>query len=363
MIVSKRDRDVSLDVIRALAVVSVLAVHFFLNCQFYDTVWTGKAMAPALVLRTQLMVCVPLFLLLSGYLQKEKQWSWGYYKGLLKLLLTYVLASVVCCVFRAVCDGGPWAVKEWLRGMLSFSAAPYGWYIELYMGLFCMIPFLNLLWNALPSRRVKWVLLLTLCFFTMCPSLNVISVHFGWQTVPNRWAPLYPVTYYFIGCFLQESRFHRHWQWFLPLNILSALCGGLLHAYQARGEVVGYMLLTHWNGVFPFVCAVSIFIILQGSRRLERIPGPVRKGITQVSKLSLPIFLLSWVPDQLVYTRLCQAIPDFAHRLPWIVVTVPVVLVLSVFLAKLVLWVQRGIEALCAWVLGRLRTRFCSHSL
>lgn len=336
------NRNFPPDFVRAAAVVSVLAVHVFLNTGFYETPCVGTAMTLLALVRTQLMVCVPLFLLLTGYLQGRKTWSPSYYKGLGKILGTYLLASVFCCLFRAVWLDGPWNPIEWLRGILNFSAAPYAWYIEMYIGLFLLVPFLNAAWNGLPGEKAKLALVGTMVFLSVAPTVNVVSQYFGWQAVPSFWESCYPLAYYYTGRLLAEKDLTGWWKVFLGLDLLSALTGGLLHVYQAGGEPLGYLPLTYWGGIFTYLCAVSSFVVLLrvgGSFRSAAVKG----GISRVGQLSLPIFLLSWIPDQLVYPLLCQWVPEAAHRVPWMVVTVPTILALSLLLSFLLMAIQSGI--------------------
>ena len=155
----EKKRDLNLDLIRAAAVTMVVAVHFFLNCGFYETPLTGFRMVAATAVRTLLMVCVPLFLLLTGYLRAGKAWSPGYYRGLGRILLTYLLCSLICLAFRTVYLREALSAMDYLRGILHFSGAPYGWYVEMFVGLYLLSPFLNAMWSAL-DERAKTALLL-----------------------------------------------------------------------------------------------------------------------------------------------------------------------------------------------------------
>lgn len=339
----KTTRDFPLDFIRAAAAVSVIAVHFFLNSGFYDVPASSLPRA-GIFLRTQFMVCVPLFLLLTGYLQRSKTWNRSYYRGLGSLLLTYVLASVLCGVFRAAFLGGTWSPVQWLQEILSFSLAPYGWYIELYIGLFLLVPFLNTAWNALPSRRVKLLLVLTTVFLSIFPSLNTISLYFGWQAIPERWAALYPVAYYFTGCYLRESLPKIRWPLLLLVDVLAVLAGGSLHIIQAGEEPFGFFPITYWNGILTYCATLCVFLLLKKGT-FSHFPHLLKKGVSLIASLSLPIFLLSWIPDQIAYTTLGSAIPQVADRLPWICVTVPFVLVCSVVMAWLLNKVQTLLRA------------------
>lgn len=68
-----KERDSSLDILRIVAFLSVISVHFFLNNGFYDQLVVGKRMYVMTILRSFFMDCVPLFLTLTGFLMNKKR--------------------------------------------------------------------------------------------------------------------------------------------------------------------------------------------------------------------------------------------------------------------------------------------------
>ena len=44
-------------------------------------------------------------------------------------------------------------IKDVVMRIFSFSTIPYGWYVEMWIGLFLMVPFLNILWWNCPSKK------------------------------------------------------------------------------------------------------------------------------------------------------------------------------------------------------------------
>lgn len=69
-----------------------------------------------------------------------------------------------------------------LLSILAFKGANYAWYIEMYIGLFCLIPFLNLIWQGLEDQRQRKLLVLTMIGLTMLPKMlnNFNLVEPGW---------------------------------------------------------------------------------------------------------------------------------------------------------------------------------------
>ena len=66
-----KERNINLDLIRCVAVIFVISVHFCLNSAFYEVTCSGMRMLIMYILRTAFITCVPLFLMLTGYLMKK----------------------------------------------------------------------------------------------------------------------------------------------------------------------------------------------------------------------------------------------------------------------------------------------------
>ena len=205
------------DLIRILAFVFVVSVHFFLNNGFYLQTVAGKRMFFMVLLLSLFIICVPLFITLSGYLLRKKKLEKSYYKRIVKIIITYILASLFCVGYSIVFLEQDLTIKNIVLNILNFSAAPYAWYIEMYLGLFLLIPFLNIVYDAMPSQKWKIWLVITFVILTSLPSvLNVYNLNaLDWwmlpssssdmdQLIPAWWQPMYPITYYYIGCYLSE---------------------------------------------------------------------------------------------------------------------------------------------------------------
>ena len=93
-------RNTSLDIIRVVAVFLVNSVHFFLYNGFYTETVQGVPYFVMTVMRVLFTACVPLFMILTGYLMSKKTLSKSYYKGIRKTLIVYALATVACIAVK-----------------------------------------------------------------------------------------------------------------------------------------------------------------------------------------------------------------------------------------------------------------------
>ena len=90
-----KKRNVNIDLIKCIAVFSVISVHFFLNTDFYNRTIINTNMYIAVLFRTLFMICVPLFMITTGYLMKNKMLSKKYYLGINRVLIIYLLDAIL----------------------------------------------------------------------------------------------------------------------------------------------------------------------------------------------------------------------------------------------------------------------------
>ena len=336
----KKERDFSLDAVRACAAVLVIAVHFFLHTGFYDLPLTGPVMALGAWLRMAFMPCVPLFLMLSGYFCARRRWSRRYPLGLVPVLLVYLLCGTVCLLFRVLYLKEPLRLLDALKQYPAFSAAPYGWYVAMYLGLYLLMPFLNTAWRGL-DRSEQGALLLALLLLVSLPTLTNLF----FQLLPDWWTALYPAAYYLLGVWLRDppERLTRLGGGWLLLGWLSAAAAAVaLRWVFAGGGTFTWTSYTDYNSVFVAVEAVCAFLLLRRCRG-DRFPKLLRRGVSRLAQLSLPVFLLSYVFDSLFYPILNSAVPTLKGRLPFLPLMVLGILLCSALSGLLIDAAARGL--------------------
>lgn len=325
-------RDFGLDLVRAAAGILTLSVHFFLNSGFYETPVTGKTMLAACMVRMLCMTCVPLFLLLTGYTCVGRKWSKGYYRKLLPVLFTYLLAGAACLAFRVFRQGERFGLWGIVRQFTVYAAAPYGWYVEMYIGLFLLSPFFNAAWHALEDRG-KGALVLTLAGLTALPG----AVNQYRELLPAWWVGVYPLTYYALGAWLREHPLRRKgWQLLACWLGLAGLVG--LKGYRtAGGGTYLWLPEDQWGSLALTLESACLFSCLRRAKG-ERVPGPLRRCVTRAAGLALPMYLTSYIADQIVYPVLAQAVPEAHRRLFAMPVTVLAAVLCSLALAQPIDW-------------------------
>ena len=336
----KNDRNINLDLIRCIAVLTVICVHFFLHNGYYNVPVLGKKMYIATLMRTAFMVCVPLFLLLTGYLMNKKNLSKKYYYGIIRTLAMYFLSTLFILIYRIFLKNEPISLVYCIKNITSFYQ--YSWYISMYIGLFMLIPFINLIYNNLRGKKQKLALIVTMCIITALPS---ITNTFAFPVVPEWWINIYPFTYYFLGAYISEYKDDIKIS--LKLNflliILSVIIFGTYTFIRTQGSNFIYGAWCEWYSFANIITAVLVFIFLLRIKT-DKMPCLIRRIITKISSISLGMYLVSWIFDDCFYPILNAKIPEMTDRLPYFFVMIPLVFICSFILSCITDLIYKGIN-------------------
>ena len=291
---SCQTRIIGLDLIRSFAILFVISGHFWLNTPFKNTIFEGTALFIQSIFRMFFGIGVPLFLLLTGYLNTNKTISKRYYKGCIRVLVAYLFFSIITILFRKYYLHEDLSWLKWILKIFDFSAIPYAWYIEMWIGLFLLIPFLNMMYKAIPTQRQKQILILTLYVMTALPDL---FNRYGLHLVPGFWASCYPLTFFFAGSYIHEYR-PRVDSWKLWLTmLLLCMINPVFNVLFVHNHTLIQVAGGPW-GVFGTVVAIAFFLLFYQTDFRSPV---LRKSLTKISLLSLDMYLCCCIFDALVY--------------------------------------------------------------
>lgn len=196
----KKDRIVSLDILRVLACFMVVMVH---SGEFFyigndgslirdNALWVG-------LYGSLLRSSVPLFVMLSGFLLLPIRYtpSVFYKKRFVRILIPLLIWSVLYAIVP--CLLGEYGTGDMLRNLalipVNFSGkCGHLWYVYMLIGLYLFIPILSP-WIQNASKRFEGGFLLVWIFTLLLPYLKVL---FPEMLGEAYWNP-YSSVYYFSG--------------------------------------------------------------------------------------------------------------------------------------------------------------------
>ena len=327
-------RNTGIDIIRVLSCYLVLSVHFFLNNGFYDQTIIGARMSIMVLIRSGCMICVPLFMMMTGFLMNHKKLSKDYYAALLPVVYTYIVISIICILFKMTYLGRHYTFLSACLSITGFTGADYSWYIEQYLGIFLLIPFLNRMITDVTKREMEY-LLLTLLFLTAMPGFfNAYRIEF-WRPatsstpydslIPDYWTGLYPITYYFLGAYIQRFSIKINPQTNIGALILCFLVNGLYNLWRSYGSLFTEGPWQRWGAIFNALPAFLLFVLLL-NLNYEKVPDRILKLFKMLSPLCLGTYLISEVFDRLFYARIRDI--DVPMRLEYLIL-VPLIFLCS----------------------------------
>ena len=328
-----KERNLNLDLIRCVALLMVPIMHSLDHTGLYDQQLYGAANQSMIAVKTLFTTCIPLYVMLSGFLNNRKALSARYYLGLIRILGVYLICGIACLAFEQCSGIAHRSPAEMVSALVNFSCCDYAWYIMMYFGLFLMIPFLNMAYYGLKTQKQKLVLVATFFALSVLPSLLNLYL----QLYSLWWTRFYPLCYYFTGAYLSEYMPKaRPGKWAAALlAFLAAYSVFFYFHYDANGAA----LIGVYQDTFPvYILSVLLFVILF-RLPLGTVPGPVAAILRKVSDLTLPAYLLTWITDSLIYPRLMAAVPAGPARYPWLLLTVPLSLISALLMAQVVDWI------------------------
>lgn len=323
-------RICGLDIIRVFAIFFVIAGHFFiLYTDYCNTPIQSVSVFLQRMMMSVFYVSVPLFMMLTGYLNIHKKPSEKYYKGMLRVLVAYLIFSIMTIVFRNYYLGEERSIVQWALAILNYSAIPYAWYIEMWIGLALLAPFLNYMWRAIPNMREKWLLIGTLFLLTSLPE----TVNDRVELFPDYFEiACYPLMFYFMGAFIREYQpVVKSWLGSVFVLLLSMI-NPIATLILAGSESPDYTLGGGPNGVICTCIAVALFLMLY---RCDISVRPIKRWVTHCSMVSLEMYLCCYMFDQLYYPWFKERFYESqAQFLPWFFVIVPLVFLSSYIVAS-----------------------------
>ena len=75
-----KKRNINLDIIRLFSLICVIGIHSFSLSGFYNQIISGKEMFFMCIFRSFFIICVPMFITLTGFLMNKKTMCKKYYK-------------------------------------------------------------------------------------------------------------------------------------------------------------------------------------------------------------------------------------------------------------------------------------------
>lgn len=296
-------RDSGLDVVRCFAIVSLPVLHSFMWAGLYsmNSKDTSAVLYTLLFALRYIVYCVvPLFMMLTGYLNCSIEMNCRYLKKIMPVLFSYFVISIFAAIYMNIVNGKDAGVADVFVSLLDYTANPYSWYVEMYIGLFLLAPFMNVLWNQLEKNQRKW-LVLVLVIMTFGIQVNSLFMYQDRYVKidPAWWGGIYPLAYYFVGKWIREYRPHiSKGKLGLAIAVLAMVEGMVVRLYSNENGYNGAFLDNYCSATCALMTTL-LFIFLYDIK----LTGGAQKFVANISQISFEIYLFTYITDNFIWAK------------------------------------------------------------
>ena len=334
-------RDFGLDLVKVIAMFFVPSVHFFLynGHYYYYSIGTGDTTGFILttVVRDLFFICVPLFMLVSGALSyyHPADLSKRHYVKITPIIVNSLLIGLLVIWYKLAVSTNPadptLTPYRLLQSWWSGNLPSYGWYVNMYVSLFVLMPIIDIAYNSLDSQKKKTTMMIACIVLSVLP-MSVNKFKFedtGIGMMPSFFAAtFFPVAYYVVGKYIREFSFKVNK---LLLSLILVLClfyqAFKVQITGADGGKTFFSAMYADNGdLITMVTAVCFFLIIYNINTQNRV---IRSIFASISSVSLSFYLLSWFRDQWFYKNISTIVKGFGDYFIGYIRIVPLTIVLS----------------------------------
>lgn len=246
-------RQSNFELLRIIAIAMIIGLHYFYS-EF------GGAMAHlhfpqynffiANILESMFIVAVNCFILIMGYFQIEKDTF--KIKKVFNLLLTTLFYALLLYLVAVLFKLAPFSIPELERALLPFFYGQY-WFIEIYLILYLLSPFLNLGLNRMDEKTYKIFLAIILLLFSLWPSFLA-----GSGNLDNGYGVISFIMLYTVGGYIKKYYQVRYSaKFYLFGYILFSL---VTFSFRANPTLLGSANAWNYNFIFNILSSVCLFL-------------------------------------------------------------------------------------------------------
>lgn len=345
-------RNVSVELLRIVAMFLILACHFIIHFDWDSHHFRlvlqqepGWRSAFRFLIVQYGQVGVSIFFIISGYFLVEKSFKWS---RLVKTWLQMFCYSVIFLIIVLLLGSfrhypmavepvmhGPDLYRSILASIFPFFYNSY-WFIGAYLLMLLVAPYLNALFNTLPRRSMEMLIVL-LGFFSV--QILIFGRASNWNNL------VYAMLGYLIGGWLRKyyqdyaDRFKT-----IPMIGIIVLLTALMVAFNHYisepswlVEFMGWKTRIH-DGIVPFPIIIGTLVFIMVSRiDMNQSSAMVQRVICTIAPTTFGIYLIheNWFGFRIVWDLLSRMAVKPAGIVAQVLAQLGVVVALFVLLSAI----------------------------
>ena len=261
----KITRNASIELLRNLAMLFIVILHLLGKTGAIDELKTGTAIwAGTWVLSAICRMGNNIFVIISGYFYKENKFK---FHKLMNMWFTVWLYSVGITIGAKYILGLELA-SGFRRVLFPIANGEY-WFMTVYIGLYCFMPYIKLLLEHLTVKLHRGLLVICLLFFSMIPTVFRLE---EWLNSGGGYGIVWFIFLYMLGAYIRDNDLSENrmflgakkWWWCLLILLPPLYMFGLEFL---RGLGVEHYILDGYTGQLfaqnsPIVLLASVAMVI-----------------------------------------------------------------------------------------------------
>ena len=317
-----KNRDLKLDFLRAIAILSVIYCH---SIESYYYIYTDRTILwntipiPSklfdLIGITIGRIGVPIFLLLTGVLAAKKSYNNSddvknfYKKNYLSLFITLEIWVIIWNLFiifyRHIGAEAPnISILHILKSLLLFKTVDFilpAWYVPAILGLYLFLPAISTIVNKFSIKDLKIPIIISIVIMYLLPTLNYLQIlPFEINTDLNMYfsGGSYGL-YILFGNYIYNGSFKGINNKLLYLLLIINFSACIIMQYYLLNKGIAYKL--SYDNLFLFIGSISLFELIRRAKIIDKISEINKRRISYISLISFPLFLIHNLVQYLIY--------------------------------------------------------------
>lgn len=293
-----RIRKTNMELLRCLSMVMVVAIHLFTKT---SVLWEVSVDSPAYyaswILYGLCMTSVNCFVLITGYFMVNAEFKCEKLLRIYAQVLFYsiAIALIVKYVLHLELSTG------WLKAVLPITRREY-WFATVYLGLYILSPFMNILIRNLDRRIFMRLLLILGVLFSVIPQFLYAN---NWLEDGGAYGIVWFIFLYLIGAYIRK--YHdiiadRKYGWYylvaiavIPISKFAImLVGNRLHILEPEKVLKVSEVFYQFNAVPALLASVFLFLCFA---RMKESFGKTDRVIAWGGSLSFGVYLIHDNPN------------------------------------------------------------------
>lgn len=235
---------------------------------FYDSEIKGNLMIILMIIRSFALGTIPLLFMTYGYVLSEEKLSFKYYFMIGRLVAYYLLLNGGYLLGEFLIDNQSFNLLENIKSIFSYDNIPMMWIVDVFFGMFCLMPMFNTCWNNADSKKERFQFLLVFFILTIMPSIfNVYG-----QIFPEHFISMYPIFFYFVGAWIKKyvdvTKIRREKKYVIFVICGCALVQNLSFMYNMKFNNEIYNDYGSWQSFFMGLGILFIVFSIKGRKNI-----------------------------------------------------------------------------------------------